>query len=67
MTPEEELAVMVPGFEYKGVPFSLPKPVVEYIGELREDRKRALDSVDALHSALIRQLTEGGANVGTCQ
>jgi len=57
MTPEEELAVMVPGFEYKGVPFSLPKPVVDYIHELKEDRARALRSVDGLHAQLVAQLT----------
>ena len=57
MTPEEEMAVMVPdAITYKGVKFDLPKPVADHISQLIADRYSALQSMDAIHAKYIASL-----------
>lgn len=55
MTPEEEMAVIVPdAISYKGVMFDLPKPVADHIAALIQERHSARQSADALHERLKR-------------
>ena len=57
MTPEEEMAVMVPdAISYKGVKFALPKPVADYIDGLIKDRYSAMQDMDAMHARLVASM-----------
>jgi hypothetical protein len=57
MTPEEEMAVIIPdAITYKGVQFDLPKPVVDYIDGLIKSRNRAYQSMDVISAKYIESL-----------